>query len=402
MKEVTIAKTKDVFDLRKAIKTIFTPDLKAYDPDALRVWTPDCTGTELKTMAPLAGVLQPNQDGNLSVYVDVPPLPASPPAKKSFEMLLEDMNIQSDRGVIRRAMFHFAAAVMNAISQQDAILAMDIYVDACKLPGPSTTERLQRVGIHVGELMLSGNPSISTCLKNGVPRVLKIVTSQDHLRQGAALAAGVEFLPTHHLVPFEVVEYKADELSTTTTTTTTDDAAAVASKPIRQCITMPHYSFTLGSAPSPWECPVERLWSEMKVAVHYLHSKGFSHADIKPHNIFIGPNGEFLLGDHGSVAQFGQPTHSTPDYVPSDARGNGGGGGGGSSIQLASAALDWWMLAKTLLEISGVDKRELAGWARPRIKLELQKLGFLEELAVLLEQNKLDERLSRGRIFLVM
>lgn len=112
----------------------------------------------------------------------------------------------------------------------------------------------------------------------------------------------------------------------------------------------------------------------------YLHGLGFAHADIKPGHIFLGfHGGEFLLGDHGSLVEFGKLTHSTHAYVPSDARAQEG-------RQEASAALDWWMLA-TLLEKTGVEITMMTNWKKQKVKSEIDKIAFLKELSALLEKD---------------
>lgn len=40
-----------------------------------------------------------------------------------------------------------------------------------------------------------------------------MITKEEHESQALALAAGVKFLPSHHLVPFEVLESKSSDTS---------------------------------------------------------------------------------------------------------------------------------------------------------------------------------------------
>jgi serine/threonine protein kinase len=63
--------------------------------------------------------------------------------------------------------------------------------------------------------------------------------------------------------------------------------------------------------------------------------------DIKPSNICITNDGDFVVADLGSVEQFGVASQSTDAYIPSDHLRNG---------RRASQDTDWWMLAVTLCE----------------------------------------------------
>ena len=61
--------------------------------------------------------------------------------------------------------------------------------------------------------------------------------------------------------------------------------------------------------------------------------------DVKPANICIDSNGDFVLIDFGSAVLFGANTNSTPAYIPH-----------GISAIPAKASVDWWMLAATLAD----------------------------------------------------
>lgn len=196
--KVPIEATKDVFDLRKVVKANFSPLLGAYAADQLAVMTSAANGTELLTLSPLGKVLLPDENGKLGVFVVVPPNPP-PTVAGSIEELLKEKQIDIDGAVLRRMLHRFATGVALAMARQDAVLAMDIYNSASKLPGPTTIKALENLGVKVYEQLISGNPSISTCLKNGVssrvkPRVLKFITAEEHARQTIAVDAN-ELIP---------------------------------------------------------------------------------------------------------------------------------------------------------------------------------------------------------------
>lgn len=58
-------------------------------------------------------------------------------------------------------------------------------------------------------------------------------------------------------------------------------------------------------------------------ALHYLHSNGLIHQDVKPGNLLIGRNGQLLLSDFGATFYLGMQTHAslgevtgTATYMP--------------------------------------------------------------------------------------
>lgn len=79
---------------------------------------------------------------------------------------------------------------------------------------------------------------------------------------------------------------------------------------------------------------LRRFWEQMKDALHCFHGRGYAHMDVKPANILITANGDFLLADLGSLTTFGNRSESTKAYVPVDLW-------DGRAL-IASASVDWW------------------------------------------------------------
>lgn len=75
-----------------------------------------------------------------------------------------------------------------------------------------------------------------------------------------------------------------------------------------------------------------------------MHRKCIAHMDVKPSNIAIDIDGNFIfLIDLGSVQVFGQFTHSTHKYLPYELRLFGCANG-----EISTSTTDFWMLAVTL------------------------------------------------------
>ena len=67
--------------------------------------------------------------------------------------------------------------------------------------------------------------------------------------------------------------------------------------------------------------------------------------DIKPSNILIATNGDFILTDLGSLVPFNNRSASTKAYVPRELWTSPSG-----PMPIADASVDWWMLAMTIFE----------------------------------------------------
>jgi hypothetical protein len=82
-------------------------------------------------------------------------------------------------------------------------------------------------------------------------------------------------------------------------------------------------------------------------AINAIHSKGFVHMDVKGDNIFIRPNGDWLLGDYGSCVKAGdQITSTTKKLYPLSLM-----------LKPADPKYDWYMLVTCLaMELIKDDK----------------------------------------------
>jgi serine/threonine protein kinase len=66
-----------------------------------------------------------------------------------------------------------------------------------------------------------------------------------------------------------------------------------------------------------------KLFEKIAKAVSSMHQKGVIHRDVKPPNIFIGPNEEIKLGDFGDSCwmnnymggRMGTPNRGTSQYM---------------------------------------------------------------------------------------
>jgi serine/threonine protein kinase len=111
---------------------------------------------------------------------------------------------------------------------------------------------------------------------------------------------------------------------------------------------MPQFPATLDQYPRrPLASLTAPLIDHLCSALSFLHSNELVHLDVKPANIFIDRTGGFLLGDFGSIKPISDfCTESfiscTSQFVPSDL-----------PIS-ASTAVDWYMLAVTVLFMASV------------------------------------------------
>ena len=231
--------------------------------------------------------------------------------------------------VIRRIFSRFSVRLGQVVQADSKQLAMDLYEDAKALPSVATRDNFALSGYVLNGPLFEGS-KLTVCFKGLSMYVVKALDAQEHTQairlQSAMQLAGVEASP--HVVSFELATVHH-----------------------RHFMIMPHVSTTLAHMHRLAAREATVLVQHVSAGISYLHKLGMCHADIKPDNVglFQRPSA-FALIDLGSVQRFGEPTHATAAYVPSDMPGARLDG-----RRICEASLDWWMLGMTLGEKACVE-----------------------------------------------
>lgn len=252
-------------------------------------------------------------------------------------------------------MRHYAAAVNNALIARDAELLSVLYEEAELLPYTQTAKELSAVGTGyvLDGLLINGNDSLNICFKDGVPYVLKVLNASEYDRVNAWKAAASESREScRNIVLFDAVNVNK-----------------------KYFIFMPMYPITLESLPVMDTKVLHRFYRQMCDALSCFHRLGFAHMDFKPANILITGDGDFILADLGSVIRMGQRSESTQAYIPREMWDRG------RSSPIASATVDWWMVAVTVCEKACGYKAGSGPESAKKddIKAMLKELGDVEE-----------------------
>jgi serine/threonine protein kinase len=267
--------------------------------------------------------------------------------KATFSTLVRqrDPRIAINLHVIDRVIKRFAPRVQLAVAGMDPELAYDIYDEAHRLPATYTELELNTdFGYQINGNLIRDNDNLVICFKDTTPYILKILTTKEY----KAMLQIKDRLPPHnHIIQItELVQVKHG----------------------KQFAIMPILPTTLEGLLKFTPTTALRFWNQMASALEAFHKIGFAHNDVKPANICLGPTGDFVLIDLGSVAKFGAQVASTTAYHPKVAKDSK------LRFNIASASLDWWMLAAVLTEKAcGL---EWGGTSNPSTSVVQQ---FLEE-----------------------
>ncbi len=82
---------------------------------------------------------------------------------------------------------------------------------------------------------------------------------------------------------------------------------------------------------------VNKFVRQISLGLEWMHALNYCHMDVKPQNIGVHANGDFVLIDLGSTSMVGERASTTIKFVPIGIEVTRG-------IAVASVVVDWWML----------------------------------------------------------
>lgn len=208
-----------------------------------------------------------------------------------------------------------------ALRTHDYPLLRQAYRDTEALPNTETMGTLMIQGYFVDENLFTGSNPLQICFHGGIPHVMKMCMGDEYRRALAWQSACSSDQQSRFIIPFKLVTERG-----------------------KMFCFMPLHATTLEHLPLLAEITtLRRFWEHLKSALQCFHSKGFAHMDVKPANILITSEGDFILADLGSVVPFGQRSSSTRAYLPFERWVDG-------RSPLAGPVVDWWMVAMTIYE----------------------------------------------------
>jgi serine/threonine protein kinase len=205
-------------------------------------------------------------------------------------------SIEVNPQVVNRARRRFSSQILLAIAEKKVESAIQVYEQTQALPQTETEQLLSIEGYQMNGPWQSGNINLIICYKGTVPHLLKALTSKEFSRASSLSVILNESALMHPcLTTFELRTHNS-----------------------KTFMIMPYFPSTLESLRELSLVDGIRLWNQIRGAVDFLQSLNYSHMDIKPSNICLKENGDFVLIDLGSVARKFDSSESTVPYVPRD------------------------------------------------------------------------------------
>ena len=272
--------------------------------------------------------------------------------------ILQNIGVDVNANVVARMQQRYAMEVNNALRTKDNELLRSVYERAVALPYTTTAAELSAAGTGfvLDGVLFSGNESLNVCFKEGVPHVLKVCNPTEYDRANEWIKAYNGMGPSPHIIGLETFYKHRDSGS-------------------KYFIFMRLHPITLEALPEMSTTVLLRFYTQMSAALEYIHEAEFAHMDFKPANILITSDGDFILADLGSIVRFGEKSESTSAYLPREMCAKDG------ARPIASANVDWWMMAVTVCEkVCGYGAGHGAESARKSDILSmLSKLGEKED-----------------------
>ena len=225
-------------------------------------------------------------------------------------------------GVVLRCRRRLGSLVQQAVSERNPDVAKQAYDEAEALPQTATEIKLKVEGYELNGSLHAVNTNIIMCWKGTVPCLLKTLTEKEFNR-GKVFLEALGGREIENLTTFEIALYES-----------------------KRFMIMPHFSSNLEPLRSLSVKDGQKLVSQISIALSGIHELGFNHMDVKPSNICIRENGDFVLVDLGSVVRRDDYSESTAAYVPRDFQERRSHG----KRYLADDRVDWLMLGVTVAE----------------------------------------------------
>jgi len=236
----------------------------------------------------------------------------------SFSALLHP--IFPDPSTVAYILSNHAAQLSAICLERNSEAAKALYSKAMRRM--KTTTKMELIGRIPGLGLDGDHPATSNikfAFEGTVPRLLKTLTDAD--------AERFEEFPEGGFVHENIVSYRV-ERANGKVYMLMENLCAVLDQ-------LPTFS-------SIYDCEV--LCSCILRGLHYLHTQGFGHFDVKASNICITSEGKFKLVDLGSVSPLGSRSYATTEsHVPINVRNRAG------DVYDVTKYHDFMMLACTIL-----------------------------------------------------
>lgn len=251
-----------------------------------------------------------------------------------YQILMNAAGVPSVEDVVRRAgitpnatiirrMSYFYPRHVTAIQGGDTGLAAELYRRASAHPDTASTRNFL-IGKDITILEGSGSFATQTVVyghRNHVPVAVKILSKDVHGKELSRLV----HLASKEISCASIIKF------------------VLLSQDCYHFLVMPRLVSSLLEINHFFPESQKAFWTGIVAAVEYLHEQGLAHLDIKPANVGVDQDGNFILIDVDNVARLNDVTKVTDEYVPLD-----------FTIRhegecIARADIDFGLIATTLL-----------------------------------------------------
>jgi serine/threonine protein kinase len=264
-------------------------------------------------------------------------------------------------GVVARCRRRFGGMVLQAVQENSNEIALVAYEQAAALPQTTTELQFKLEGYSLNCSWNGCEERFIICYQDTLVKLLKVLSSKEFQRASAFLAKIQEQALSEFITPFELRSVRE-----------------------KNFMIMPQYTSTLEPHPNLLLESGVRLYRQMSSTILFLHNLGMNHMDIKPSNICLQHNGNFVLIDLGSTDMKNSFSESTVVYVPRDfqPRDRNNNNNRYKAVDLN----DWLMLGMTIAE--KVYDLQVGVGAKPPPTIQ-------ELLDILLRDGAFDELISQ-------